>query len=191
MSADTPTLFCTYPEGQSPDCTIWEAARATFAAPTFFKSIRIEGTSYIDGGIGYNNPTEEVLNQARLIYPHRRIACIISIGAGLSSVPRIVKGNLRQRLVPNNVIGLLIAVATDCESTSESMARHLRTNPDIYFRFNVVQDLQDFRLEEWNRLARVASPYLDTPEISQKMKDAVDIILQRRLGEVISLPIKN
>jgi len=180
LSASTPTLFCTYPEDHSPDCTIWEAARATSAAPTFFKSIRIGGTPYIDGGIGYNNPTEAVLDQARLIYPDQKIACIISIGSGMSSVPRIVKGNLRQKFVPNDVIRLLIAVATDCESTSESMAQYLRTSPDIYFRFNVVQELQDIRLEEWDRLGRIASPYLNTSETSQKMERAVDVLLQRR-----------
>src|SRR5271154_5141880 len=51
-----PTLFRSYQcQGYSPNqCAIWEAARATSAAPTFFKPIKIEisqpGSTFIDGG---------------------------------------------------------------------------------------------------------------------------------------------
>ena len=31
----------------APDCKIWEAVRATFAAPTFFKHIVIDGKRYV------------------------------------------------------------------------------------------------------------------------------------------------
>jgi len=184
-NAGNPVLFRTYPGGESPDCTIWEAARATSAAPAFFKNIRIDETPYIDGGIGYNNPTPVVVQEAELIYPHRKIACIISIGHGQSNVARIVKGTIRQIFFSPNVIEVLLAVATDCESTSESMTRRLRTTPNVYFRFNVTQGSQEIRLEEQGNLDRVASVYLNMPEVSQNMKVAADIILQRR--GVISL----
>jgi len=47
------------PEG----CKIWQAARATSAAPTFFKRIKIgRKQEYIDGGMGCNNPSEVVLD---------------------------------------------------------------------------------------------------------------------------------
>jgi patatin-like phospholipase/acyl hydrolase len=35
---------------------IWEAARATTAAPTYFARMQLGDYEYIDGGIGYNNP---------------------------------------------------------------------------------------------------------------------------------------
>lgn len=81
-------------------------------------------TSYIDGSIGYNNPSDAVINQAHLCYHGQKIACIISIRTGLSHVAGILKSNLWQRLVPTNVIKAMIAVATDCEYSSESTARH-------------------------------------------------------------------
>jgi len=38
-------------------CAIWQAARATSAAPTYLPSISINGTEFIDGGIRFNNPS--------------------------------------------------------------------------------------------------------------------------------------
>jgi predicted acylesterase/phospholipase RssA len=39
------------------DCTIWQAARATCAAPTYFRRMKIGDCEYVDGGLGFNNPT--------------------------------------------------------------------------------------------------------------------------------------
>jgi patatin-like phospholipase/acyl hydrolase len=35
---------------------IWEAARATTAAPTYFPRMKLDDYEYIDGGVGFNNP---------------------------------------------------------------------------------------------------------------------------------------
>lgn len=39
-----------------PNVKIWEAARATSAAPSFFSAMKINGYLMIDGGLGANNP---------------------------------------------------------------------------------------------------------------------------------------
>lgn len=39
-----------------PDIKIWEAARATSAAPTYFERIKVGGYELIDGGLEANNP---------------------------------------------------------------------------------------------------------------------------------------
>ena len=36
--------------------TVWQAARATTSAPTFFLPIVISRVEYSDGGTGFNNP---------------------------------------------------------------------------------------------------------------------------------------
>jgi len=64
-----PRCIATYPPrvGRFFPSTIWEAARATSAAPMFFKSITIGQAGmteeFIDGGLGANNPTEQVPNR--------------------------------------------------------------------------------------------------------------------------------
>jgi len=41
------------------DWEIWEAARATSAAPAFFESFERDGKRFVDGGVGFNNPILE------------------------------------------------------------------------------------------------------------------------------------
>ena len=66
----SPTVFRSYSgEGIQPSqCAIWQAARATSAAPSFFKEMYIDnprpGINYVDGGLGHNNPAEVALEEA-------------------------------------------------------------------------------------------------------------------------------
>ena len=83
-----PTIFRTYrgTQVQPNKCALWQAARATSAAPTFFKSIFIEpprpAIEYVDGGIGHNNPSELALTEARRIWPNYTQFGLVSIGTG-------------------------------------------------------------------------------------------------------------
>jgi hypothetical protein len=49
------------------DCTIWQVARATSAAATFFESIKCgrDEVEFIDTGFGYNNPCDVLLQDSR------------------------------------------------------------------------------------------------------------------------------
>ena len=92
-----PTLFRSYnAEGVSRSkCTIWEAARATSAAPSFFKPMTIENPpppiTYVDGGLGYNNPAQLVLVEARRIWNSKnKDVCLVSIGTGQQSAASII-----------------------------------------------------------------------------------------------------
>lgn len=46
-------------------CKIWEAARATSAASTFFPPIQIGYQKYVDGALRYNNPIEKADQESR------------------------------------------------------------------------------------------------------------------------------
>ena len=126
--AGIPVLFRTYPvrKNETFNCTIWEAARATSAAPTFFKSIEIGGPGtrhrYIDGGVGLNNPTAQVLLEAESVFPGRPIACIISIGAGQTEMASISKLSYWQQVIPTGVMKAMVAIAMDCETVAQDMA---------------------------------------------------------------------
>jgi hypothetical protein len=67
------------------ECAIWEAARATTAAPTFFKPIRIKHLDgwFLDGGLKRNNPAEVALEEASKLWPRVRRFCLVSIGTGV------------------------------------------------------------------------------------------------------------
>jgi len=83
-----PTLFRSYQcQGYNADkCYIWEACRATSAAPTFFKPIKIAiplpGATFVDGGLQHNNPAELALSEAFRIWTNAKRFCIVSIGTG-------------------------------------------------------------------------------------------------------------
>jgi predicted acylesterase/phospholipase RssA len=104
LHADSnPTLFRSYGcKGSNPNkCFIWEAARATSAAPTFFKPITIAvpapGNTFVDGGLTYNNPAEPALEEAQRLWPDSSKCCLVSIGTGrLSSVKISQTSNLNE-----------------------------------------------------------------------------------------------
>jgi patatin-like phospholipase/acyl hydrolase len=62
-----PELYWTYQSCELHlDCTIWKAAQATSAMPTFFKPIEIRWKQlFIDGG---NNPSRLVLDAAKRLF---------------------------------------------------------------------------------------------------------------------------
>ncbi|KAH9203854.1 acyl transferase/acyl hydrolase/lysophospholipase [Leptodontidium sp. 2 PMI_412] len=73
------------------DCEIWEAARATTAAPTYFKAISIMWPTgatnrFVDAGLGFNNPTEEIIEEAETISgASTPLRVLISLGCGVKS----------------------------------------------------------------------------------------------------------
>lgn len=88
------TIFRSYtvPGEPKTKCPIWQAARATTAAPTYFKSISI-GTSpirYIDGGLGANNPSRLALVESRSIWGRDAKISLLSIGTGHQRATSIV-----------------------------------------------------------------------------------------------------
>ncbi|KAK0446048.1 acyl transferase/acyl hydrolase/lysophospholipase [Desarmillaria tabescens] len=191
MNAAIPVLFCTYTHHKEKrvNCAIWQAARATSAAPTFFKRIEIGLENmkqpYIDGGMGRNNPAKVLLEEAKQVFPGRRIACLISIGTGRAQTIAIPRPGWFQRTLPLGVINALQMIATDCERTAEELARDFYDMPDVYFRFNVEHGLQGVKLAQWDRLGEVAShttQYLKTAAVDQKVDRAVSILRGGRLG---------
>jgi predicted acylesterase/phospholipase RssA len=73
----------------SSDCEVWQAARATSAAPTFFEPMDIGGQRYWDGGCMQNNPVKVAMEEADNIWPGRQVGCIVSIGCGRTPVGQL------------------------------------------------------------------------------------------------------
>ena len=181
MNSQIPRLFRTYqtPKYQSPNCTIWEAVRATSALPTFFPRVVIDGEPYVDGGMGCNNPVQQVLQEAELMFPDRRVACIISIGTGQAHTIGIPKPGRKLQ-----VVNALRKIATDCEASAQIAARRFERTPGVYFRFNVEQGLQEVRLEQWERLGEVRAhtgQYIRMADVDRKLDAAVASICRRQM----------
>jgi hypothetical protein len=181
MSANIPVLFRTYPSRETHlGCKIWEAARATSAAPTFFKRIEIgRGQPFIDGGLGRNNPSRVVLDEANSLFRARPIGCLVSIGTGQAEIISIKKPGFLQQVVPTDVIEVLKAISTDCEATHEDMLHLFTNSPNTYFRLNVEQGMQGIELSEWEKLANVEAhtiQYMKRKEVDEKLALVVNAI---------------
>ena len=60
--------------------------------PPFFKRIEIgRKQPFIDGGLGRNNPSHVLLDEAKALFGARQIGCLVSIGTGQAEVIGIKK----------------------------------------------------------------------------------------------------
>jgi predicted acylesterase/phospholipase RssA len=145
----------------STNCRIWEAARATTAAPTFFKRIAIgeEGHAkeeFIDGALGCNNPVNQVLDEARVIFGNDRpVRCLVSIGTGHPGKIGLAKPDGFQKILPIDLIHVLKQIATDCEGTATQLKTRFENIEKFYFRFNVAHGAEGISLEEWKKMGEL------------------------------------
>lgn len=83
---------------QKDHCPIWQAARATSAAPSYFRPAWVQipdpGGWYIDGGLRCNNPSEEALKEARKYWTNVKQVCIVSIGTGVQKTVNFIQGSM-------------------------------------------------------------------------------------------------
>ncbi|KAL1918552.1 uncharacterized protein VTP21DRAFT_3212 [Calcarisporiella thermophila] len=130
--------YSVFDPAKGPDCAVWQAIRATSAAPTFFKEIIIDGIKYFDGGIGANNPSEIALAETEKIWPEAKVNCLLSLGTGTAPISAINAG----------IYGIsklktwLLDTATDCKEVDirlrQSGHRSLSNSIDeSYFRFEL------------------------------------------------------
>ncbi|KAG9081472.1 hypothetical protein FS749_007640 [Ceratobasidium sp. UAMH 11750] len=110
---------------------------------------------YIDGGLGYNNPSKELHNEARSIYgPEHPVGCFISIGTGCG------KDVGFEHLL--DAYSAFKAIVLGSERTHLEMERYFSGQPNIYFRFNAGMQLTDAKrdkdffeaiaLENWQKM---------------------------------------
>ncbi|KAI1124855.1 hypothetical protein F5Y10DRAFT_284739 [Nemania abortiva] len=75
------------PQLYSTELKIWEAARATSAAPRYFKSFHHEASqkTYIDGAVLHNNPVRIADSERKILWPDNQVPDLfLSIGTGSS-----------------------------------------------------------------------------------------------------------
>lgn len=177
----------TLPEELNNPATICQAALATSAATTFFKPVRIGNRTFADGGLGANNPVDEVEGEVANIRCSesgdikRLVKCFVSIGAGNSGIKELEDSLVK--FLAKTVVG----IATETEETARRSIARWRKHYDEnrYFRFNVDQGLQSIGLDEYKRKGAIESA-TDLYLIHQAQKNHVrDCIQNMRLKQSV------
>ncbi|KAI6817961.1 hypothetical protein KC340_g7533 [Hortaea werneckii] len=155
---------------------IWEAARATSAAPHYFKEINIQGYQYMDGGLVENNPSCEAWREASAMHRNRcspecqinaehrnsqakrhhhcnaadsesGISNFISIGTGKGASRTFFSNkNFMHKIV--KLIKRSLNGMTDPEPNHDRMM-DLTTHTEVYYaRLNVDSGLENMKMDE-------------------------------------------
>ncbi|MCO5598027.1 hypothetical protein L7F22_052116 [Adiantum nelumboides] len=142
---------------------IWEAIRASSAAPYYLDDFSSDMNRWQDGAIVANNPTVIAIREAQLLWPDTRINCLVSIGCG--NLPTKPRGKGGWRYLDTGQV--LIESACSVERVEEALDTLLPMLPDIhYFRFNPVDDRCGMELDEtdinvWVKLEAATQEYID------------------------------
>ncbi len=188
--------FCSYPgpRNEAPECKIWEAARATSAAPTFFKPIKIIDSSglacdYVDGGLGFNNPAQEVISQAKLLFGDRSIGVVVSIGTGVQDIRELQRPQGINKIFPIKNVKAMLGILTDVDTVHKKMAEEYRDG-DRYSRFNVTAEgIKRISLDDWKKMQKVkddTDKYVTELDVSSQISRVVSCLCS--LSTTASLP---
>ncbi|XP_054777187.1 phospholipase A I-like isoform X1 [Prosopis cineraria] len=140
---------------------VWQAIRASSAAPYYLDDFSDDVNRWQDGAIVANNPTIFAIREAQLLWPDTKIDCLVSIGCG--SVPtKLRKGGWRYL----DTGQVLIESACSVDRVEEALSTLLPMIPEIqYFRFNPVDERCDMELDEtdpmvWKKLEVAVDEYI-------------------------------
>ncbi|XP_061347864.1 phospholipase A I-like isoform X2 [Gastrolobium bilobum] len=142
---------------------VWQAIRASSAAPYYLDDFSDDINRWQDGAIVANNPTIFAIREAQLLWPDTKIDCLVSLGCG-STPTRVRKGGWRYL----DTGQVLIESACSVDRVEEALSTLLPMLPEIqYFRFNPVDERCDMELDETD------------PTIWLKLESAVDEYIQK------------
>ncbi|KAH8834504.1 acyl transferase/acyl hydrolase/lysophospholipase [Flagelloscypha sp. PMI_526] len=182
-NAGHPRLFRTYRPRSNPsaDCSICEAIRATTALPGLFNPITIHekylSETFVGGELRWNNPTDELTREAAREFNGRHVACIISIGSGHPGHLSLAEG----------LAELFPRIALDCERLNDDLERRFGNVPDVFWRLNVEQGLQNLASDLSNLDALVSHTYSYLQgSRTQRDIDSLLLDLVRRPGRTLA-----
>ena len=141
---------------QNYDCAIWEAVRATSAAPGFFEPITLRGVNaptFVDGGLRANNPIELMISESQSVWSDPLYGCVISIGTGIVPLKPIASKSPKL----HSLVQSIENITTDAEVAAR---RFIRTNTgrsvreaNRYYRFNVDQGMTEVDLADTEKMS--------------------------------------
>jgi predicted acylesterase/phospholipase RssA len=185
-----PRILATY-DPNDRTTRIWEALRATSAAPTFFEEMTFGSPkiTYLDGGVGFNNPCAEVDFQAKNLWEGRSIGVIVSIGTGLQTIPSVKKGVSWLPFglgVDLALVSALASMATSTSRVANEMQRMTANTDTSYYRFDVDSGMANISLEQWmkeDEMASLTKQYMRDGSQRQRAK-----LLAEQLSKLSNIP---
>lgn len=156
---------------------LWQAIRASSAAPGYFQEYVLGNDLHQDGGLLLNNPSALAVHECKCLWPNVPLQCLISLGTGRyesEGKTNVTYTSLKAKLT--NVI----SSATDTEEVHTMLDALLPS--DTYFRFNPLMNediaLDESRKEKLNQLQTDGIRYLERNE--EKLKKAAKILTQEK-----------
>ncbi|THZ56907.1 ankyrin [Aureobasidium pullulans] len=172
---------------------IWEAARATSAASSFFDSISIGDPQqrFLDGGTGANNPVQHVWDEAADLLTSEEslsenVGCLISLGTGQPGY----------KPFEDTILGIgktLLSIATETEASADKFhrAQSRLFEKKLCFRFNVPRGLGDIGLAETEQIATIKSmtaDHLQSEAVQSVLRTCVERLRQRQSKSSVQKP---
>ena len=196
--------------GDAAALPIWQVARATSAAPTYFRPIKIErgnmrgSVTFKDGGFGSNNPSEEAYND--IIDKHggrsQSMGPFVSIGTGIPPFNLFSekKGNFNNAITNFTAAVKLPSRTVGVDQRMERLSVHDNKEHFPYFRFDGGERLGEVALDEWksHRFTRLTgkdknpgsitlekifvatAAYLAEPMVQRRLTECAKILVRRR-----------
>ncbi|XP_040030445.2 calcium-independent phospholipase A2-gamma [Gasterosteus aculeatus] len=161
------------------DCNhkMWQAIRASSAAPGYFKEFVLGKDLHQDGGLLINNPTALAIHECKCLWPNTPLQCVLSLGTGRYET---AYDNSTTYTSLKTKLSHVISSATDTEEVHTMLDALLP--PDTYFRFNpyLSEDipLNESRGEKLNFLKGEGERYLERNDA--KLRKAAGVLGQEK-----------
>ncbi|XP_062402446.1 calcium-independent phospholipase A2-gamma-like [Sardina pilchardus] len=170
---------------------LWQAIRASSAAPGYFQEFGLGGDLHQDGGLLINNPTALAIHECRCLWPKTPLQCVVSLGTGRFET--VGKNNATHTSLKTKLTNI-ISSATDTEEVHTMLDELLPAN--TYFRFNPHMpeeiSLDESRQEKLSLLQAEGLRYLERNE--EKLRKAARFLTRdkspaQRLGDWAKLKV--
>uniref|UniRef100_A0A672IF58 Calcium-independent phospholipase A2-gamma-like n=1 Tax=Salarias fasciatus TaxID=181472 RepID=A0A672IF58_SALFA len=156
---------------------LWQAIRASSAAPGYFQEFTLGSDLHQDGGLLINNPTALAIHECKCLWPHTPLECVVSLGTGRFET---LGNNSATYTSLKTKITNVISSATDTEEVHAMLDAFLP--PDTYFRFNPFMSedisMDESRPEKLGLLQAEGVRYLERNE--QKLGKAARILTREK-----------
>ncbi|KAM4902218.1 calcium-independent phospholipase A2-gamma isoform 1-T2 [Sylvia borin] len=156
---------------------LWQAIRASSAAPGYFQEYVLGSDLHQDGGLLLNNPSALAVHECKCLWPNVPLQCLISLGTGRYESE--VKTNVTHTSLKAKLTNVINS-ATDTEEVHTMLDALLP--PDTYFRFNPLMNedipLDESRKEKLSQLQTDGIRYLERNE--EKLRKAAKILTEEK-----------